>query len=579
MHQRRVIVLKFGGSALRDERSLPRAVAEIDRWRREGHAVVAVVSALHGQTDRLLAEAHRHAERPEPGALAALVATGEQAAAAALALALDRAGIGARALDAASAGLRTAGDPLDASLVSLRPEAFRAVFALDQVAIVPGFVGRDAQGRTTLLGRGGSDYTALFISSCLGARCRLIKDVSGVFDREPEASGARRLASVSWADAEAIGGRVLQSKALRFAAERRLGFEVAGLDAAERTVVGPGPTRVGEVAAESGPLRVACLGGGVVGLGVLQHLLSRPEQFEVVGVAVRDAAAAVARGVPSHLVTTDGGALARSDCDVVFEALGGAEPAASWIESALERGLRVVTVNKTAVSRARGRLDQAALEGGGKLLCSGAVGGATPILATAARLREERGVVAVEAVLNGTTNFVLDRIAAGRTLAEAVVEAQSLGFAEADPLTDLDGTDAAEKLGILATAAFGASIAPDEVQRRGVFEGDAARCAAAQDRGKVVRLVASLRRTAAGVEAAVAPREVTADGWLGGAHEEWNAAGFRCADGSTVRVRGRGAGRWPTAQAALADLLALRREAAETARLDADPLFAAGVKL
>ncbi len=579
MHQRRVIVLKFGGSALRDERSLPRAVAEVDRWRREGYAVVAVVSALHGQTDRLLAEAHRHAERPEPGALAALVATGEQAAAAALALVLDRAGVGARAFDAASAGLRTTGDPLDSHLVSARAEALCAAFALDQVAVVPGFVGRDAQGRTTLLGRGGSDYTALFLASCLGARCRLVKDVPGVFDRDPGAAGARRLAAVSWADAEVLGGRVLQPKALRFAAERRLSFEVAALDADDRTVVGPGPTRTGGQPTQTAPLRVACLGAGVVGLGVLQHLLARPEQFEVVGVAVRDPAAAVARGAPCQHVTTDGGALARSECDVVFEALGGAEPAASWLEAAFERGRRVVTVNKSAVSRSRDRLERAAQEGGGTLTCSGAVGGATPVLARAARLREERGVVAVEAVLNGTTNFVLDRIAEGSTLADAVREAQERGFAEADPTTDLDGTDSAEKLSILAGEAFGVSIAPEDVERHGVFGVDAALSAAAHDRGKTVRLVASLRRTGAGLEAVVAPREVAADGWLGGVREEWNAAAFRCEDGSTVRVRGRGAGRWPTAQAALADLLALRRRATDAAPIVATAPVEAGAAL
>lgn len=560
MPRSRLIVLKFGGSVLRSERDLPRVVTEIDRWRRDGFAVVAVVSAFHGQTDRLLAEGLRRSERPDPGALAALVATGEQAAAASLALALDRAGIGARTLDSASAGLRTSGEALDATLVSIRAEAFRGAWAADEVAVVPGFVGRDACGRTTLLGRGGSDYTALFIAMSLGARCRLVKDVAGVFDRDPAEPGARLLASVSWEDARRIGGRVLQPKALRFAESAGLVFEVGGLDdpsgaivGAERTLIAPWQE------AGRGVVRVAVLGAGTVGLGVLQHLLSRPEQFEVVGVAVRDPSAAVARGAPSALVTTDAAALIRSDCDAVFEAIGGVDPASGLIESALANGRHVVTVNKAALAHRAGALESVAAVGGVWLRRSGAVGGATPLLATAARLREERSVTAFEGVLNGTTNFVLDRLGEGQTLSNAVAEAQSRGFAEADPLRDLEGTDAAEKLALLAADALGVAVAPEQVETHGVLDVTTRRCVEAARRGQRVRLIASFSRVEAGPRLRVAPREVPSDGWLGGTRDEWNSGAFRCGDGSVVRIRGRGAGRWSTAQAALADLLEVRR--------------------
>jgi homoserine dehydrogenase len=188
------------------------------------------------------------------------------------------------------------------------------------------------------------------------------------------------------------------------------------------------------------------------------------------------------------------------------------------------------------------------------------VGGATPLLATAARLREERSVVAFEGVLNGTTNFVLDRLGEGRTLAQAVAEAQSRGFAEADPLRDLDGTDAAEKLALLAAEALGVAVAPEQVETRGVLDVTTGRCVEAARRGQRVRLVASFGSGPDGRRLRVAPREVCSDGWLGGARDEWNAGAFRCGDGSVVRVRGRGAGRGPTAQAALADLLEIRRK-------------------
>lgn len=566
MPRTRLIVLKFGGSVLRSERDLPRVVTEIDRWRRDGFAVVAVVSAFHGQTDRLLADGLRRSERPDPGALAALVATGEQAAAASLALALDRAGIGVRTLDGASAGLRTSGDPLDATLISIRTDAFREAWAADEVAVVPGFVGRDASGRTTLLGRGGSDYTALFIASSLRARCRLVKDVAGLFDRDPAEPGARLLASVSWEDARRIGGRVLQPKALRFAESAGFLFEVGGLDDPSGAIVGAELTFAApEQEAERRVVRVAVLGAGTVGLGALEHLLSRPEQFEVVGVAVRDPSAAVARGAPSALVTTDAAALIRSDCDVVFEAIGGVDPAAGLIEAALTSGRHVVTVNKSALAQRAGRLERAAADGGVCLKRSGAVGGAVPLLATAARLRDERSVVAFEGVLNGTTNFVLDRLGDGVSLADAIAQAQSRSFAEADPLRDLGGTDAAEKLALLAAEALGVAVAPEQVETRGVLDVTTSRCVDAARSGQRVRLVASFNRGEDGLRLRVAPREVRSDGWLGGARDEWNAGSFRCGDGSVVRVRGRGAGRWSTAQAALADLLEVRRRVLSTA--------------
>lgn len=559
MPGQRLIVLKFGSSVLATERDLPRAVAEIDRWRRAGWGVVAVVSALRGGTDRLLADAGRLAERPNPASLASLVATGEQYAAAALALALDRAGLASRELDAASLGLRTVGDPLDGVVVGARLGAVRQALRWDEVVVAPGFVARDGAGRTSLLGRGGSDYTAVCLALALGARCRLVKDVRGVYAGAPGLFGARRYATLPWDEALALGAKVVQPKALRYAAAHGLEIEVARPDADEATRIGRGPAAFADDDDAPPPVRVALLGAGTVGLGVLRHLLDRSERFEVVGVAVRDASRAVARGAPSRLVTTDIDEPLRRAPDLAIEACGGLEPGARWMEAALLAGVDVATVNKTAVSRAFERLAGAAAAGGANWRFSGAVGGAAPILAAARRLREDQGVDSFEAVLNGTSNFVLERMSAGASFDEAVREAQALGFAEADPAADLDGVDAAEKLAIVAREAFGGALHPDEVRRIGLRASDGARCVREAAEGRRVRLVASLRRKGGGLIAEVAPREVSAHGWLGLAREEWNAATFRLHDGSAVRVRGRGAGRWPTAQAALADALELSR--------------------
>ncbi|GJQ30279.1 MAG: hypothetical protein HBSAPP03_21630 [Phycisphaerae bacterium] len=246
MPGRKVIVLKLGGSVLTGEDSIQAAVGEVRRWVDGGWRVVAVVSAFEGHTDRLLASAARFGR--EPWATAALVATGEQTSAAVLALALAQAGVSAATLDAAGLGLATTSIPLDADPVSLHPAAVPNALREHAALVVPGFIGRDQHARTTLLGRGGSDLTALFIAARLGARCRLVKDVPGLFERDPRLDPAARLyRTLSWDGALQLDGGIVQHKAVRLAKAHRLAFEVAALGADEAT-------RVGDFTPEFAPL-------------------------------------------------------------------------------------------------------------------------------------------------------------------------------------------------------------------------------------------------------------------------------------------------------------------------------------
>ena len=194
----RLIVLKLGGSVLESEASLPRAVHEIYRWRRDGFAVVAVVSAFAGETDRLLERARSLGAAAASSAAAA--ATGELTSAALLGAALDRAGVPACVLTPAALALRADGDPLEADPVALESARLEAVLEREGVAVVPGFAGIDARGRTVLLGRGGSDLSALFLAHALGARCRLLKDVDGLYEWDPARPGPRprRYATAKW---------------------------------------------------------------------------------------------------------------------------------------------------------------------------------------------------------------------------------------------------------------------------------------------------------------------------------------------------------------------------------------------
>lgn len=236
-----ITVLKFGGSVLRDELHVRAAAEEVARFVRDGRRVVAVVSALEGTTDRLLAQARQYAPRPHEAATATLLATGELVSTALLGLALDACGVRVETLDAAGVGLRTTGDVLDSSPVSLDVAAVREALARVRAIVVPGFVGRDALNRTTLLGRGGSDLTALFIADQLGASCRLVKDVDGLYEWDPASPGPapRRYSRLGWDGALALDGTIVQHKAVRWARDRALAFEVGALGASDATRVGP----------------------------------------------------------------------------------------------------------------------------------------------------------------------------------------------------------------------------------------------------------------------------------------------------------------------------------------------------
>ena len=191
-------VLKFGSSVLPTEDHLGIAVREVQYWTSRGHRVIAVVSAMGDATDRLLDRARKDANtngHADECATAALLATGEATTAALLGLALAKAGTPASVLDAAAIGLRTEGPILDSRAVDLDRGAVHRALARRSALVVPGFLGRDEHGQTTLLGRGGSDLTALFLAGELFAdQCVLLKDVDGLYDRDPSEDpvGARR---------------------------------------------------------------------------------------------------------------------------------------------------------------------------------------------------------------------------------------------------------------------------------------------------------------------------------------------------------------------------------------------------
>ena len=220
-----LIIQKFGGSSLAGPERLRRAASIISAARRQGHAVIAVVSAMGDTTDDLLALAHTLTPDPPPRELDALLGTGEQQSAALLAITLDSIGEAARSLSGAQAGIFAAGAHGDGRIALLLPRRLLETLDEGRVAVVCGFQGLDAEGDLITLGRGGSDTSAVAIAAALRAdRCEIYTDVDGIYTADPRVlPEARYLPAIDYEDmlrlAEA-GSQVLHDRSVRLAMEQ-----------------------------------------------------------------------------------------------------------------------------------------------------------------------------------------------------------------------------------------------------------------------------------------------------------------------------------------------------------------------
>lgn len=313
-------------------------------------------------------------------------------------------------------------------------------------------------------------------------------------------------------------------------------------------VAGPETTaHPARVSAPDRPLRVALAGCGVVGGGVLQRLAG-DARFQVVGVLVRDPAKARDVAVPPELLLSDPSSLLALKPDVLIEAVTDGPAGLALIRAALEQGVAVVSANKQAVCDALPELHALAETSGVDLAYSAAVGGGSPLIETVRRAASLGEVASIEAVLNGTCNFILNRLAEGGGFDQAIVAAQAAGFAEADPSADVEGLDAAAKLAILAWEATGCSPGAEQVVRQ-ILSADAV-----LPQGRVRQISRLDARTG---EAAVRFEAVDAASPFYDLPDEANALIVTLTDGRAFFARGRGAGRRPTTESVWADLIDL----------------------
>jgi homoserine dehydrogenase len=321
--------------------------------------------------------------------------------------------------------------------------------------------------------------------------------------------------------------------------------------------------------AQGATVRVGVLGCGNVGAALVQLIEQRGDEIaartglrlEVAKVAVRS----LTRTRPVHLddalLTRDAAeVVADPGVDVVVEVIGGIEPARELILAALAAGKPVVTANKELLANHGAELFAAANEAGVDLLFEAAVAGGIPILRPLRESLVGEDVRRIMGIVNGTTNFILTRMSEEHTgYAEALAEAQQLGYAERDPTADVEGYDAGAKAAILASLAFGAKVVAGDVYHEGIAGVTATDIAFADRLGFVVKLlaVAELVPGPDGDEVAVRvhPAMVPAHHPLAGVRDSFNAVFVEGAAVGDLMFYGRGAGGGPTASAVLGDLV------------------------
>ncbi len=323
-------------------------------------------------------------------------------------------------------------------------------------------------------------------------------------------------------------------------------------------------------------LRVALLGAGAVGSQVADLLLRHGDELadragarlELAGIAVRNLDAPRDVDLPRELFTTDAETLIVGS-DIVIELMGGIEPARTHLLEAINSGADIVTANKALLATHGPAIFEAADQVGAQVYYEAAAAGAIPIIRPLRDSLAGDRVQRIMGIVNGTTNFILDRMdAEGAEFADVLAEAQALGYAEADPTADIEGYDAAQKAAILASLAFHTTVPLDAVHREGITGIDKAVMDAARHAGYVVKLLAVCERltgqseaspTGEAISVRVYPALLSREHPLASVHGANNAVFVQAEAAGDLMFYGAGAGGVQTASAVLGDVVSAAR--------------------
>ncbi|MBP2666193.1 MAG: hom [Firmicutes bacterium] len=316
-------------------------------------------------------------------------------------------------------------------------------------------------------------------------------------------------------------------------------------------------------------IKIGLLGFGTVGTGVVRILHDNASlikqrsgtSIQIKKILVRNLHKARQFSVDAE-ITTDSQAVIRDpEISIVVELMGGEEPARTLMLEALTNGKHVVTANKDVMAKFGRELFAAAEKNGVNLLFEASVGGGIPIIRPLKRCLAANRIFEVMGIVNGTTNYMLDKMTTeGVNFSSVLAEAQEKGYAEADPTADVGGWDAARKIAILASIAFGTRVALHDVSVEGITQIEPEDIDYGRELGYVVKLLAIAQDTEKGVNARVHPAFIPLTHPLASVRDVFNAIFIRGDAVGETMFYGRGAGSLPTASAVCADIMEAARD-------------------
>lgn len=316
-------------------------------------------------------------------------------------------------------------------------------------------------------------------------------------------------------------------------------------------------------------VKVGLLGFGTVGTGVVQILHNNAAMLgrktganiQIKKILVRDIAKPRLLSTDAELTTDAASIIDDPEIDIVVELMGGEEPALSLMLQALNKGKHVVTANKDVIARHGRELFLAAEKNGVNMLFEASVGGGIPIIRPLKRCLAANRITKVMGIVNGTTNFMLDKMTSeGFDFATVLAEAQAKGYAEADPTADVGGWDAARKIAILASIAFGTRVSLDDISVEGITEIEPEDIDYGRELNYVVKLLAIAEETDKGVNARVHPAFIPRTHPLAAVRDVFNAIFIHGDAVGDAMFYGRGAGTLPTASAVCGDIMEAARD-------------------
>ncbi len=327
---------------------------------------------------------------------------------------------------------------------------------------------------------------------------------------------------------------------------------------------------------------VGVIGFGTVGVGTVKILLEnrdlihRRTGFYLDVARVADIDLETDRGIPldASVMTDDARALiADPAVDIVVELIGGYEPAATFIREALEHGKYVVTANKALLATRGWELFEAAEKNNTSIAFEASVGGGIPVLRSVREGLCANRFRSIHGILNGTANYILSRMdAAGMDFEGALKEAQQKGYAEADPTFDIEGIDAAHKIAILSSMAFGVRVPFDAIPIKGIKEISQLDILHARELGFVIKLLATGVWRENELEIRVAPAMIPQSHMLAKVNGVYNAVHVIGDFVGSTLYYGKGAGMNPTGSAVVSDIVAIARQVAKESTYDVPPL-------